>query len=139
MKATKTMMALVASLATFGCADPGFGVDLTGLWIANSYEYRSDTGTNVDLIQRDGASMSLTVDFRGDGTRRASVLFNDGLGGSETMTGDVDLDAGTFTFPNVTFQFSRNDEVLTLVDTNATFDFGSGDEPARLTIRLTQL
>ncbi|MDH3270289.1 MAG: hypothetical protein OEN56_03090 [Gemmatimonadota bacterium] len=139
MNTTKRVVALAICLGAGACGDAGLGVDLSGLWVASSYEYRSATGQVVDIIQRDGASMSMTVDYRGDGTRRASVLFNDGMGSSQNFTGDVDVEAGTFTFENSVFTFTRGESQLTMVDQSATFDFGSGPESATLTIRLTQL
>lgn len=138
MKSFWTWAAMSFAVTLAGC-DTGVGVDLTGLWIADSYEYRSESGMTVDLIERDGASMSLTVDRFLDGRRRVTTLFNDGSGETETMSGEVFIDDGLFTFETVVFQFSRQGEGLTLTNALDSFDFGSGVEPATLTIRLTQL
>lgn len=138
MKASKTLAALVAALAVTGC-DTSLGPDLSGLWIADSYEYRSGSGETVDLIERDGASFSLSVD-RFQDVRRVTTNFNDGVGGERvTMSGEVSEEEGVFTFPTVVYQFSVNNGVMTLTSANETFDFGSGPESATLTIRLTRL
>lgn len=138
MKAFRTWAALAVVTATIGCST-NVGPDLTGLWVANDYEYRNDVGTTVDLVERDGASMTLTVDRFLDGRRRVTASFIDGTGGSETLSGEVFIDEGLFEFETATFRFERRDNVLTLTNTSETFDFGSGVEPATLTIRLTQL
>lgn len=138
MKASRMLSAVAVAMTLVGC-DSALGVDLTGLWVASSYTYQSSTGETVDLISRDGASYSLTVDRFLDGRRRVTTSFTDGMGGSSTMSGEVFVDEGTFVFDTVTFRFTREGNVLTLEDPSATFDFGSGPEAATLTIRLTQL
>ena len=130
--------AMAVAMMTAGCST-SLGIDLTGLWVANSYEYRSAGGATVDLVARDGASMSLTVDRFIDGRRRVTASFNDGMGGTETLSGEVFLDPAIFEFASGTFTYRRSDDVLTLINESDTFDFGSGPEAATLTIRLTQL
>lgn len=132
------MAVLTIGLGVTGC-DSGFGVDLTGLWVANTYQYRSAGGDTVDLIERDGASFNLTVDRFLDGTRRVTALFRDGMGGSDNMSGEVFEDDGTFVFGAVVFDFSKDGNILILRNASDTFDFGGGPESATLTIRLTQL
>lgn len=129
----------MAVATAVGACSTSVGVDLTGLWVADSYEFRSAGGSTVDLIARDGASMTLTVDRFLDGRRRVTARFNDGMGGVETLSGEVFVDQALFEFETGTFQFDRTDEVLTLTRASETFDFGSGPEAATLTIRLTQL
>lgn len=138
MKSFWRVTALVAAVAISAC-DSSLGVDLSGLWFAESYVYESASGEMVDLVERDGASMSLTVDLFGDGRRRVTALFNDGSGGTENLTGEVSLDDGLFIFETKVFQFTRRDALLTLTNTSDSFDFGDGLEPATLTIRLMQL
>ena len=138
MKAFKTWTAALAVTMTLGCST-SLGVDLTGLWVAESYEYRNSGGSTVDLIARDGASMSLTVDRFLDGRRRVTVSFDNGMGETEIMSGEVFTDEGLFEFEDATFTFERRERLLILVNESDTFDFGGGAEPATLTIRLTQL
>lgn len=139
MKASKTLGALAVAVAVAGC-DTSVGPGLGGLWIANTYVYRNDSGQTVDIIERDGASFSLTVTRGFDGGRVVTATFEDGAGGRETMSGEVSVDAGTFTFETVVFDYTRrNDELILVSSTPQAFDFGAGSEPATLTIRLTQL
>lgn len=139
MRALKTSATLAMVLAVAGC-DTSLGPDLTGLWVAGSYEYRSESGETIDLVERDGASFNLTTFLAFDGRRVVTTIFEDGHGGQETMSGEVFVDEGTFTFETVVFDFTHRDGALVLVSaTSQTFDFGAGDESATLTIRLTQL
>lgn len=139
MKASKTLMALTAALAVAACST-SLGPDLSGLWVAESYEYRSGSGETIDIIERDGARFSLTVLRHFDGRRLVTTSFDDGSGGVENMSGEADVDTGTFVFETVVFDFTVRNRVLTLVSsTPQTFDFGDGAESATLTIRLTQL
>lgn len=139
MKASKTLGALAVAMAVAGC-DTSVGPGLSGLWIASSYVYQSGTGQTVDVIERDGASFTLTVTRGFDGGRVVTTTFEDGAGGRETMSGEVSVDAGTFTFETVVFDFTRRNNELILVSSGSqTFDFGAGPESATLTIRLTQL
>jgi len=138
MRASKTLTTMALALAVAGC-DTGLGLDLTGLWVANTYEFRSGDQVAVDLIERDGASFSLTVRRFLDGTRQATALFDDGTGERTTMSGEVRTEERTFTFDSVVYDFTHEGGVLTLTSESQTFDFGDGPESATLTIRLTQL
>lgn len=133
------MWVAAATVTTAVGCSTSLGPDLTGLWVAESYVYSNTGGATADLIARDGASMTLTVDRFLDGTRRVTTRFNDGSGSVESLSGQVFLEEGLFEFEDATFRFDRADDVLTLVNESETFDFGSGPEAATLTIRLTQL
>ena len=125
---------IVASVAIAGC-DGGTGLevaDLQGTWIASVYEY-TDNGNSqnvVDIIQRDGASFTLTVESSGT----ASSLLDDGQGNTSSDSGTLDSTASTLTLGGVAFEARRNGGVLTLVDTDSSFDFGSGSTSAVLRI-----
>ena len=120
-------IAVVTSLALAGCSDNGTGleaVDLQGTWNATVYEYTDNANSSnvVDIIQRDGASFSLTVDASGN----ASTLFDDGLGDNNSDSGTLNSAGTTLTLAGVAFDAVRNGNVLTLTNANRQFDFGSG-------------
>ncbi|MBT8487193.1 MAG: hypothetical protein HKN72_03465 [Gemmatimonadetes bacterium] len=133
------MWTAVAVATAIGGCSTSIGVDLTGLWVADSYVFGSVGGATVDLIARDGASMTLTIDRFIDARRRVTARFADGVGGEEVLSGEVFVDQGYFEFEDATFVFDRVEDVLILTNESETFDFGSGPEAATLTIRLTQL
>ena len=121
------MTAVAASLVLAGCSDDGTGleaVDLQGTWIANVYEYTDNANSSnvVDIIQRDGASFTLTVDATGN----ANTLLDDGLGGSSSDSGSLNSLGTTLTLAGVAFDAVRNGNVLTLTNSSRQFDFGSG-------------
>ncbi len=121
------MTAVAVSLVLTGCSDDGTGleaVDLQGTWNATVYEYTDNANSSnvVDIIQRDGASFTLTVDASGN----ASTLFDDGLGDSNSDSGSLDSVGTTLTLGGVPFDAVRNGNVLTLTNANRQFDFGSG-------------
>ena len=119
--------AIAASLVFAGCSDNGTGleaVDLQGTWIASVYKYTDNANAQnvVDLIQRDGASFTLTVDANGN----ASTLFDDGVGGSSSDSGTLNSAGTTLTLGGMAFGAVRSGNVLTLMNPSAQFDFGSG-------------
>ena len=121
------MTAVAVSLVLTGCSDDGTGleaVDLQGTWNATVYEYTDNANSSnvVDIIQRDGASFSLTVDASGS----ASTLFDDGLGDNNSDSGNLNSAGTTLTLAGVAFDAVRNGNVLTLTNANRQFDFGSG-------------
>ena len=124
-------------LAT-GCGDAtGLTVeDLVGTWQAQSYTFVDDaTGQlSEDLVALQGAAFTLVVTADG----QATTVFNDGVGGTSSDSGQLSSDGSTLTLGGDTFSASRSGNTLTLVDTNAEYDFdGDGsDEPADLTIQL---
>ena len=127
MNMRAVMTAVAASLVLTGCSDDGTGleaVDLQGTWNATVYEYTDNTNSSnvVDIIQRDAASFSLTVDASGN----ASTLFDDGLGDNNSDSGNLNSAGTTLTLAGVAFDAVRNGNVLTLTNANRQFDFGSG-------------
>ena len=129
---------ILASLVAFvvsACGDDGTGLeatDLQGTWLASVYEYtdNADALNVVDLVQRDGASFTLTVDAAGT----ASTLFDDGVGGSSSDSGTLSSDGTVLTLAGDPFQAQRSGDVLTLSYADDSFDFGSGSVPATLRI-----
>ena len=128
-------MALVAvALALTGCGD-GTGLeaeDLQGTWTASVYEYvdNANSATVVDIIQRDGASFTLTVD--GSGT--ASTQLDDGQGSTSSDSGTFNSTGTTLTLGGVLFAAQRDGNVLTLSDSESSFDFGAGSTSATLRV-----
>ena len=126
--------AILISVAISGCGE-GTGLevaDLEGTWVASVYQY-TDNGNSqnvVDIIQRDGATFTLTVDAGGT----ASSLLDDGLGSMSSDSGTLDSGTNRLTLGGVVFEAQRNGGVLTLVDTDSSFDFGSGSTSAALRI-----
>ena len=119
--------AFAVSLAFAGCSDDGTGLDaedLEGTWVATVYEYTDNASAQnvLDLIQRDGASFTLTVDANGT----ASTLFNDGLGSSSSDSGTLNSAGTTLTLGGMAFEAVRNENVLDLTNASAQFDFGNG-------------
>ena len=120
-------IAVATSLALAGCSDNGTGleaVDLQGTWLATVHEYTDNANSSnvVDIIQRDAASFSLTVDASGN----ASTLFDDGLGDNNSDSGNLNSAGTTLTLAGIAFDAVRSGNVLTLTNSNRQFDFGSG-------------
>ena len=138
MKTTaKLAVTLALGLAVGGCDDIGTGIalqDLQGTWDAMTYTFAENSAPSnrVDIIQRDGASFRLTVET--DGT--ASTLFDDGLGGTSSDSGDLNGTHTTLTLDGATYVAVRNGDLLSLTDASASFDFGSGSVPATRVIVL---
>ena len=128
----------VAALMAAGCSDStGLDVeDLAGTWQAQSVTFTDQAGSAVavDLIATQGAAFTLTV--TADGT--ASTIFNDGVGSSDSDSGNMSTDGQTLTLAGDVFVATRNGNNLTLVDSTEEYDFdGDGsDEAATLTIVL---
>ena len=119
--------AIITSLALAGCSDDGTGLeaaDLEGTWVASVYEYidNADALNVVDLIQRDGASFTLTVEANGT----ASTLFDDGLGSTSSDSGTLNSAGTTLTLSGMAFDAVRIGNLLNLTNPSAQFDFGSG-------------
>lgn len=139
MRASRAVTAVLGlALVTTACEDSLGIFDVQGLWVADSYVYVSGSGQTVDLIERDGAAASVSVDNTAAGPR-VNMRFDDGSGTEEITTGVADLDTGQFIFEDVVYQIEVDGERMTMTNSGATFDFGSGSEAATLTIRLTRL
>lgn len=138
MKVRRVLVIVAISASTLGvvgCDDDGTGLeapDLRGTWAATVYEYTdNDNAQNVtDIIQRDGASFTLTVDAGGG----ASTLLDDGLGSTSSDSGSLNSTATTLTLGGGIFDAQRNGDVLTLIGTDFSFDFGGGSTSATLRI-----
>ena len=120
-------MVIATGLVLAGCSDDGTGleaVDLEGMWNAPVYEYTDNANASnvVDVIQTNGASFTLTVDAAGS----ASTLFDDGLGGTSSDSGNLNSAGTTLTLGGVAYDAVRNGNVLTLTNANRQFDFGGG-------------
>jgi len=131
---------LLVFLGVAAACQDGTGLsadDLEGIWVATSYEFTDNANpqSKVDVIQRDGASFTLTVDDDGI----ASTLFLNGLGSSSSDSGTMSSAGDRLTVGGVTFDASRNGDVLTLTNASAQFDFGTGSSvPATLQIELSR-
>ena len=127
MKLHRLLPILALVVVMVGCGDDGTGleaVDLQGTWIASVYEFTDNANSQnlVDIIQRDGASFTLTVDAAGI----AGTLLDDGVGSTSSDSGTLDSSGTTLTLTGATFDASRNGNVLTLTNSVSQFDFGSG-------------
>ncbi len=129
---------IAASLVIIGCDDTtGLDAnDLRGTWLASVYEYtdNADAQNVVDIVQRDGASFTLTVDATGT----AATLFDDGLGSTSSDSGTLNSTNTTLTLGGATFDAQRNGDLLTLIDASQSFDFGSGSTPATLRVVMSR-
>ena len=140
MKCIRSITLLLLMLSTAAACSETTGldaVDLEGTWNATVIEFtdNADSQNVVDILQSDGASLTLTVDA--DGT--ASSVFDDGVGDTDSDSGTLDSTGTTLTLGGQIFSASRNGNVMTLSDPNEQFDFGSGSEvPATLRIVLTR-
>ncbi len=131
MSLRRLNLALCLGIMAAACGDDGTGLeaeDLQGTWTATVYEFTDNANAQnvVDVIQRDGATFTLTVD--GEGT--ASTLFDDGVGGSSSDSGTLNSEGTILTLAGVPYSASREGDVLTLVDPEAQFDFGDGSSVA---------
>lgn len=130
MKLLRPISFLALGLVVGACGDEtGLdAVDLQGTWNATVYEYtdNADAQNVVDLIARDSASFTLTVDAAGT----ASTLFDDGVGGSSSDSGTLNSAGTTLTLAGEAFEAERNGDVLTLTNPNDEFDFGTGSSVA---------
>ena len=137
MKLHRLLPILASAVVTVGCGDDGTGleaVDLEGIWTASVYHFTDNANPHnvVDIIQRDGASFTLTVDAAGI----ANTLLDDGLGSSSSDSGTLNSSGTTLTLSGATFDASRNRNGLTLTNSASQFDFGSGSSVAA-TLRIT--
>ena len=132
-----TTLLLLLTLAACGDSTGLDADDLQGTWSATVIEFTDNAGSQnaVNILQRDNASFTLTVDA--DGT--ASSVFDDGVGDTGSDSGTLDSTGTTLTLGGQVFSASRDGDVLTLSDPNEQFDFGSGSEvPATLRIVLSR-
>lgn len=126
MEFRRLVTALTIGLAATACGDEtGLeAVDLQGTWTATAYEFTDNANSAevVDVIVRDGASFTLSVDAGGG----ASTLFEDGVGGSSSDSGSLNSVGTVLTLSGTPFDAARSGDTLTLTDASAQFDFGSG-------------
>ena len=127
----------VAGLALVfaACSDSGAGleaVDLQGTWVASSYEYTDTSNPQnvVDVIPRDSASFTLTVDAAGN----AATQFDDGQGSTSSDSGTLSSEGTSLTLAGRPFEAQRSGDLLTLSYADSSFDFGTGSTSATLRI-----
>lgn len=140
MRLPRSLFVFAMSLLTMGCSTDLYGLavgDLSGIWIASEYEF-SSAQTTVDLVQRDGASMTIAIDGS-LAPPTVATTFLDGLGSSTTASGTVDVGAPTLSIGGDTFSVDRSGSRMTLINTAGMFDFGDGITSATLTIMLSRL
>jgi len=140
MRLPRSIFVFAMSLLTMGCSTDLYGLavgDLSGIWIASEYEF-SSAQTTVDLVQRDGASMTISID-NSVPPPTVATTFLDGMGSSTTAGGTVDIGAATLSIGGDTFSVDRSGSRMTLINTAGMFDFGGGITLATLTIRLSRL
>jgi hypothetical protein len=144
VKRAKFLMVVLACTVSSACRSDtilGFAIgDISGLWVATAYVYTETANpqNSIDLIQRDGAMLTAVV----DNTVRppiVSVTFDDGLGTSVSDGGAVDITLGTLMIGPDEFSIDHTGDRMTWTNSTMMFDFGNGDQPATLTIRLERV
>lgn len=143
MKQNRLVVIAVVCLAMAGCRPDtilGFAIgDISGLWVATAYVYAdgSAAGSEVDLISRDGARFTMTVD---NSVAPPSVgsTFSDGQGVDTSGGGIVDITLGTLTISDDVFEVQHRDNQMTITNDSMMFDFGSGSRSASLRIELVR-
>ena len=144
MNTARRIALLVTCVLASGCETDtvlGFAIgDISGIWQASAYEYVSnaDGALRVDLIARDGASMTLSVSSNLSAPL-ASSTFNDGMGGTVSGGGAVDVRSGTLAIEQRVYAVEHNGNSITLTDAAAMYDFGRGEVSATHIIRLSRL
>ena len=119
----------------------GFEIgDIGGLWTASSYEFVSNaTSTErVDIIDRDGAFFTLSVDDSVQPPVVGSTLDN-GSGSRTDRSGTVDIRDGLMTLGDDTFSVIHDGNRMTLINEDSSFDFGSGTVSATVVITLNRI
>jgi len=130
--------------AALACGSDGVGPspdEIAGTWTATKMEYVSVSQPvqTVDLIDEGGTA---TLALNANGTYTFTVTPN---GEPQTVdTGDWELDGDIMTVlpDGTTFQLQFDvalaGNTLTLTGADAEFDFGSGDEDAKLNLELVR-
>ncbi|MGB1657699.1 MAG: hypothetical protein ACPHQP_00985 [Longimicrobiales bacterium] len=119
----------------------GFEIgDIGGLWTASAYEFVSNTTSTdrVDIIDRDGAFFTLSVD---DGVQPPVVgsTLDDGTGSRTNRSGTVDIKDGLITLGEDSFAVIHDGNRMTLTNEDGVFDFGSGTVSVTVVITLDRL
>lgn len=130
-------MALAVLAACGGNTGPT-SQDLLGFWGGVEYEYTSDADPDVtvDLINDLQGTYGITLIY--DGTYEWQLTVS---GVTETGSGTFEVSGNRLTLtPDagspVVYTFTFDRIFLTLFNDQASYDFGAGDEPASLHIRL---
>ncbi len=128
----------IAATLALGCSE-ATGItaeDLAGTWNATSIVFtnQANTAESVDIIVRDGASFTMTVQASGS----ISTTFNDGQGGNSSDSGTFSSTGSSVTLGGDTYQAVRSGNTLTLTNNAEMFDFddNGSDEPATLVATL---
>ena len=113
--------------------------DVGGLWLASGYEYASNVSSGrIDIIERDGATFTLSVDDSVQPPIVGSTL-DDGAGGVTNRSGTVDIRDGIITLGDDSFRVVHDQDFMTLTNEESQFDFGSGSVSATLVITLNRI
>jgi hypothetical protein len=144
VKRAKFLMIVVACTIPSACRTDtllGFAIgDISGLWVATTYVYTETANpqNSVDLIQRDGAMLTAAIDNTVN-PPIVSVAFDDGMGTSVSGGGAVDIEVGTLMIGPDEFSIDHSGDRMTWTNSTMMYDFGGGDRPATLTIRLERI
>jgi len=135
----------IAGIALGGaaCSDSGSPAldSFVGTWNASSAEFVREAApvVTVEIIALGGA---FRITFNADSTWRAIVTAPqnppDTSGGTWTVGIDVLTLLTTGQSGNLQFNYVLSGNTITLADGHVTWDFGSGEEPARLNITATK-
>lgn len=143
MKRKHLLLTALACLTLSGCRPDtilGFAIgDISGLWLASAYVYSDSSagGGEVDLIARDGARFTMTVD-NSVAPPVVGTTFSDGQGMDTSGGGTVDITIGTLTISGVVFDIDHRSDEMTITNSTMMYDFGSGSRSATLRIELAR-
>ena len=124
VRAVRRFSLLLAIPIFSACAEDrilGFEIgDVGGLWIASSYEYVSNASSSerVDIVERDGALFTLSVDDSVQPPIVGSTL-DDGTGAITNRSGTVDIRDGLITLGDATFGVVHDGDPLMQNDVRA--------------------
>lgn len=133
---------LLACVTLSGCRPEtilGFAIgDISGLWVGTAYVYADASGGGlVDLIERDGARFTMTVD-NSVAPPVVGTTFSDGQGMQMSGGGIVDITVGTLMIGDDVFDVDHRDDEMTITNASMMYDFGSGSRSATLRIELVR-
>ena len=146
MKLRHLTISTLALILMTGCGDDdGMGTDpddIAGTWTATSMLFTEKAAPNltVDLVVDEGAVLTLVLSE--DETYAFSFVLDpedeSEVGTYTTTSTSITITPVTPAGDAETFGLVRDEDVMTLTDTDEMFDFGTGDEPATLVITLTR-
>ncbi len=140
--ARASLLALLAA-GSLACDDDGIQVSrggLAGTWVATSALFTSvaDTTVTFDPIVEDDATLTLVI--RSDDTATLTTVLD---GVTEVDDGTIAVDGAMITLDfggePTTGTFDRSGDRLDItLETEVSFDFGAGEEPATLDLELVR-